>query len=184
MKTSSDRITDDDRDLLRLTAAGDHRAFGQLAERYEQSLLGLARGFMRGDANAACDAVQDVWMRVLRSAKDFRGDAAVSTGLYRITVNACHDLPSKQMKHNGRESIEQVNPAGLQERLPDDDTPLQAALEQLDETRRDVILLCYHRSLTHAQAAAVLEIPIGTLKTRLTAAMEELRRRLGVEVSS
>ncbi len=58
---------------------------------------------------------------------------------------------------------------------------LRAAVESLGPDKRDVLLVCYHQGLTHAEAAEVLDIPIGTLKSRLNAALNELRARLPAE---
>ena len=58
------------------------------------------------------------------------------------------------------------------------------AVAQLSDKRREVVLLCYHEGLTHQQAAAVLEVPIGTLKSRLSAALTDLRARLTDEVAA
>ncbi len=58
------------------------------------------------------------------------------------------------------------------------DAPLQDAIDRLNDDKRDVVLLCYHRGLTHPLAAEVLQIPVGTLKSRLHAAMRELRGML------
>jgi RNA polymerase sigma-70 factor (ECF subfamily) len=60
---------------------------------------------------------------------------------------------------------------------------LRTAVGRLDEDRRLVVLLCYHAGMTHAQAAEILDLPLGTLKSRLHAALTELRAMLGAEVT-
>ena len=57
-------------------------------------------------------------------------------------------------------------------------------MDQLDEQKRDVLLLCYHREMTHELAAEILQIPLGTLKSRLHAALRELRQKLAVEIEA
>jgi len=170
-----------DEQLLIRFVSGDRGAFGSLAERYELSLLGLAKGMLRGDHAAACDAVQDAWVRVLRFAKSFDGRSSVKTWLYRIVINQCKTALS-------RAGTELASPALSSEsvhRPPAEAKELtellQVAVSRLTEDRRNVVLLCYHRGMTHEQAAEILEIPVGTLKSRLHSALRELRTSLHCE---
>lgn len=172
-----------DERLLADFRAGDRLAFAELARRHERSMLGLAAGLLGGRRDLACDAVQETWMRVIRFADRFDGRSQFKTWLFRILVNRCHDLLSLA-----------DGPATVAE-LPDPPTPTDSAptrpLEKSDELqtlrtavarlpldRRSIVLLCYHNGLTHEQAAEILEIPAGTLKSRLHAALTELREVL------
>lgn len=159
--------------LLRRFAAGERAALGELANQHEKELLGLARGLLNGDAHAACDAVQATWVRVIRYAHSFKGRSSVKTWLYRILINECRDLR--------RAKPQPIQPRLISAMPADDDAgaSLQAALARVSEPKREVLLLCYHAGLTHAIAADVLDIPVGTLKSRLHAAMNELRATLG-----
>lgn len=164
-----------DEQLLAAAGRGDAAALGVLAGRYEPSLLGLARGLLNGREDAARDAVQDAWVRVIRSARHFAGRSAVKTWLYRIVVNRCHDLRAKPPALNGTPDRPAADPP-----RPDHDM-LAALVNDLPPDTRLILLLCYHRGLTHTEAAGVLDIPAGTLKSRLHAALESLRARLPEE---
>lgn len=167
--------------LLRRFASGECDALGELAARHEQHLLGLARGLLGGDRQAACDAVQESWVLVIRHASSFNGGSSFKTWMYRIVVNRCHTVRAKRHpvdahpmhEHEGseHEPIHRTNNII-------EDIELQEAMSRLPDAKRDVLLLCYHASLTHEQAADVMEIPVGTLKSRLHAALRELRKAL------
>ncbi|HVB27857.1 MAG TPA: sigma-70 family RNA polymerase sigma factor, partial [Mycobacteriales bacterium] len=79
-----------DADLLARHVAGDATAFGVLVLRHQQRLWAVALRTL-GDREEAADAVQDAFLSALRAAGSFRGDAAVTTWLHRIVVNACLD---------------------------------------------------------------------------------------------
>lgn len=175
--------------LLRRFADGDHSALEELARRYERALLGLTRGLLGGDAatDAACDAVQEAWVKVIRYARSFRGDSSFKTWMYRIVINQCHNIRAKRQPrlrlHNGVSAELAPDAAAPETPITDDDRAiLRRELAGLSPDRRLVLLLCYHDGLTHEQAAEVLEIPLGTLKSRLHAALTDLRRRLPSEV--
>lgn len=189
-----------DTELLSAFASGDTGALGLLAERYERGLLGLARGLLRGRADLAVEAVQEAWVRVIRFAGSFASKSEVKTWLYRIVVNQCRTLAAAEwrdsLKKNDRQlRLARENRSESSSGHPATDpvvcviareepASLRTAVSELDAQQRDVLLLCYHADLTHAEAAKILEIPLGTLKSRLHAALEELRGRLSPEESA
>lgn len=178
-----------DADLLKQFAQGKTDALGALAERYESSLLGVARGLLgAGREDLARDAVQDCWMRVIRHAGRFRGDSAVHTWIYRILVNRClekRDAEGRAAKNaasagSNASNQDSHDPSSLA--LSEDlGQQVARAVETLPESMRVVLILCYHRGLTHQQSAEVLNIPLGTLKTRLYNALARLRESLTPE---
>lgn len=181
-----DAETEADEQLLAAFVSGERSALGELAERYERPLLGLAAGFLGGGRSPALDAVQETWLRVIRHGASFNGSASFKTWVYRIAINCCRDAGAKANR---------TTPAGngatpgitdlhrdQHDAAPDsgavrEETSrgLRDAIEQLTAPKREVILLCYHDTVTHQQAAQILEIPVGTLKSRLNAALTELR---------
>lgn len=176
-----------DEQLLQAFARGDDAALGELAHRYESRLLGLACGLLGRDGALACDAVQEMWVRVIRGAAKFRGESAVKTWLYRITINCCKDLLAERARRKkiGVNEAKDDRPAAA---APDPDADerrrrVHAAVQALPLDIRALVLLCYHNGLPHAAAAEVLRIPIGTLKSRLHAALTELRTRLESEAT-
>lgn len=176
-----------DEQLLEAFARGDHAALGELALRYEPPLLGLACGLLGRDRSLACDAVQETWVRVIRGAAKFRGESTVKTWLYRITINCCKDLLTGKAR-SAAIAPNDTNDTRRGAAAPDPDADerrrrVHAAVQALPLDTRALVLLCYHNGLPHAAAAEVLRIPIGTLKSRLHAALTELRHRLESEVT-
>ncbi|MHC4220501.1 MAG: RNA polymerase sigma factor [Planctomycetota bacterium] len=171
-----------DEQLLSAFVKGDRAALGRLASRYEPSLLGLAGGLLGGTSPLACDAVQETWMRVIRHGHSFNGRSSLKTWLYRIAVNRCRDLASRE-KRRGTVAVKNDPDGGGD--CPDQcsikqegNEALRDAVRGLTPAKREIVLLCYHEAMTHDQAAEVLEIPVGTLKSRLHAALGELRECL------
>ncbi len=159
---------------------------GELAHRYEAPLLGLARGILGGREDLARDAVQETWMRVIKHAKGFEGRSSVKTWLYRIAINRARDLAASKMARPvpgelARTLTAATAAAGEPPGDPEDLASLHAAMARLAEPPRLILLLCYHRGLTLAQAADVLDIPLGTLKSRLHTALNDLRAMLTKE---
>ncbi len=170
-----------DETLLNEFAAGEHAALGELARRYERLLLGLATGLLGGDANMACDAVQETWVRVIRFADRFDGRSSFKTWLYRIAINQCRTVKSRvKPVVAAAESPESTEAAPIS---ADDKGWLREQVRQLSPDKRTVVLLCYHEGMTHSQAAEVLEVPIGTLKSRLHAALTTLRGAMASEAA-
>ncbi len=166
-----------DEELLRAFATGRHNgkeALGELARRHERELLGLACGILDGDRDGAMEVVQDAWVRVIRYGAGFRAGSSVRTWLYRVVINRCLDtrkVRSRQAASNGKLH-------GVPQPARTDTSSLQEALRMLTDDQRLILLLCHHRGLTHEQAADVLGIPLGTLKSRQHAAIAMLRNAL------
>ena len=177
-----------DEKLLATFVKGDRAALGELARRHERSLLGLAHGLLGGGSVAACDAVQETWVRVIRYGHSFNGRSSFRTWLYRITINRCRDLRRRTPAPQGDERIAQIpaggRPSDHGSMVTERNQTLRDAVERLAEPKREVIRLCYHEGMTHELAETVLEIPLGTLKSRLHAALKELREHLCDEVRS
>jgi RNA polymerase sigma-70 factor, ECF subfamily len=181
-RPAPDRASQTDELLLRQFAAGDRSALGELADRHEASLLGLAKGLLDGRADAASDAVQEAWVRVIRYAGSFKGKSSFKTWVYRIVINQCHNIRKRKKPLALADAGSHDGACVHDESAGEDRQRLRDEVARLAPERRLVLLLCYHDGLTHEQAAEVLEIPIGTLKSRLHAALTELRKRLPSEV--
>lgn len=176
-----------DEQLLEDFARGNHAALGDLAHRYESLMLGLAQGLLGQDRSLACDAVQDAWVRVIKHGAGFRRESTVKTWLYRITINCCKDLLSTS-RRNGPSLDSTSDPlpsSPITDRSETDERRcrLNSALMTLPLETRALLLLCYQHDMTHTTAAVVLRVPVGTLKSRLNAALNELRQHLESEVA-
>lgn len=162
------------------------RCLGELARRYERALLGLAAGLLRGRADLASDAVQETWLRVIRFGQQFAGRSSFKTWLYRIAVNRCAEL----RRELEAAATDAVVPGALETRdavsldREEQRERVRRAVERLGPEQRLVVVLCYHEGLSRAEVAEILEIPVGTVKSRLHAALAELRAMLGAEAES
>lgn len=175
-----------DESLLADFHRGDRRALATLADRYERPLLGLAHA-LTGREDLALDAVQEAWLRVIKHGRRFDGRSTFKTWMYRIVINQCHDLRRREAARPEAPTLcpPPPTPAG---RTPADpgyapelNGRLRRAVEGLSEGQQLLVLLCYHRGVTHGQAADILGIPLGTVKSRLHSALGGLRARLEAE---
>jgi RNA polymerase sigma-70 factor, ECF subfamily len=162
-----------DEELLASHLRGDQRAFGQLVSRHERRVYGICLR-MLGNREDAQDAAQEAFLAALRRASTFRQAAAFSTWLYRIAVNAATD----QARRRGRTRAVPLEPddAGgpVLAHDPSDHgdavataVTVQAALARISEEFRAAVVLCDLLRLPYAEAAAVLEVPVGTVKSRV-----------------
>ena len=170
-----------DESLLKEFAAGEQAALGELARRYEGPLLGLASGLLDGRTDMACDAIQETWVRVIRFADKFNGRSSFKTWLYRIAINQCRTVKAKIRPVVS--PVENGNGDASPAPEPDEKAWLRDQIRELSPDKRTVLLLCYHEGMSHSQAAEILEVPIGTLKSRLHAALTTLRAALASEAA-
>lgn len=190
-----------DRSLIEAAAKGDARAFRSLVTRYQRKAYGVAYGIVRNPDDAR-EVVQDAFMRVYRHLDDFEGSASFGTWLYRIVHNLSIDLlrrrrnPGRAVEIDDRTDLEGGAPELLPWRGSSDPfqsldrarlvAAMQEALDQLPEYHRAIILLREVDGLSYEEIAEVMEIPKGTVMSRLFHARRKmqriLRERLGDEV--
>lgn len=166
----------DDASLLRAHLAGDPDAFATIVTRHRDRLWAVALRTL-GDREEAADAVQDALVSAFRSADKFRGDSAVTTWLHRIVVNACLD---RVRRHRARPTAELPDVEAPQPEI-DRDTALdvRAALAQLPADQRAAIVLVDMQGYPVADAAVILQIPVGTVKSRCARGRARLAVMLG-----
>ncbi|MFD3696740.1 RNA polymerase sigma factor SigM [Streptomyces sp. NPDC058646] len=163
-----------DADLLSLHAAGDPDAFGELVRRHRDRLWAVALRTL-GDREEAADAVQDALVSAYRAAHTFRGESAVTTWLHRITVNACLDRARKAASRrtsplDDMERLERLLEPHESAEAPaerqDLHRQLLAALSTLPPEQRAALVLVDMQGYPVAEAARMLEVPAGTVKSR------------------
>jgi RNA polymerase sigma-70 factor, ECF subfamily len=173
-------VTDsrDDRALLAAHVAGDPDAFTVLVRRHRDRLWAVALRTMR-DREEAADALQDALLSAYRNAAGYRGDAAVTTWLHRVVVNACLDRMRRRAVRPSVPLGETDVPApsdeheALERRLD-----VRAALARLPEPQRVPIVLVDLQDLSVAEAAAYLGVAEGTVKSRCSRGRLALARLL------
>ena len=167
----------DDAELLRLHLNGDAEAFGELFRRHRDRMWALALRTTR-DPELASDAVQDAFLNAFRRAGSFRGDSQVTTWLHRITVNACLDRLRRVRPTSDIADHEPVEPHD-RHRSVEVRLDVQAALAQLPEGQRLALTLVDMHGLPVAEAAQVLGVAEGTIKSRCSRGREAMALLLG-----
>ncbi|MEV6314174.1 RNA polymerase sigma factor SigM [Streptomyces sp. NPDC051776] len=163
-----------DQDLLARHVAGDPEAFGEIVRRHRDRLWAVALRTL-GDREEAADAVQDALVSAYRAAHTFRGQSAVTTWLHRITVNACLDRARKASSRRTSpvaetERLEQLlephESAAAPAERDDLHRQLIEALATLPTEQRAALVLVDMQGYPVAEAADVLGVPTGTVKSR------------------
>ena len=161
-----------DRDLALRAARGDVGAFSALVQEHSGLVYRVSLRVL--GARDAQDASQEVWIRVWRNIKNFRGDSAFTTWLYRITMNTCLSVRQKESRRDERNYEGEVpylaEPAGgdadpessalNSERREE----IESALEHVRAEHRAALVLRHMEGLSYAEIAAVLDVPDGTAK--------------------
>jgi len=170
----------DDHALLRAHVAGDPDAFRELVRRHRDRCWSLALRTL-GDREEAADAVQDALLAAHRSAAGFRGDAQVSTWLHRVVLNACLDRlrrrrarPTVPLDDALPAHVLAVDPPPTELRLD-----IAAALADLPPDQRAAIVLVDLADRSVAEAARLLGVPEGTVKSRCSRGRVRLALALG-----
>ncbi|MGI9050265.1 MAG: RNA polymerase sigma factor [Rubrobacteraceae bacterium] len=161
-----------DRDLSARAAQGDLSAFSQLVHEYSDLVYRVASRILGADD--AQDASQEVWIRVWRNIKDFEGQSAFSTWLYRITVNTCLNARRKDSRREQRETRDDF--LYLPEPPGGDNDPEAAtlgrermsevlkALQGIRSEHRAALVLRHLEGLGYAEIAEIMDVPEGTAK--------------------
>jgi RNA polymerase sigma-70 factor (ECF subfamily) len=177
------RRGDEDRALLRAHVAGDPQAFAELVRRHRGRLWAVALRTL-GDREEAADALQDALVSAFRNAGTFRGDAAVTTWLHRVVVNACLDQVRRRQARptvplGATEVVSRWDDHGRVETRID----VQAALAVLPEGQRAAIVLVDMQDMSVAEAAVVLGVAEGTVKSRCSRGRTALAQLLRASIA-
>ena len=164
--------------VARVLVDDDQHAFGELVRRHQSSVRGLLRQLTRGDLALADDLAQDAFVRAYKNVRSFRGEAKFSTWLYRIAYNVFRENARKRKELVGidEEQLQaKVDPQTVDPGLRHD---LMNALANLPLHERTAVTLCCQNGLSHDEAARVLDIPLGTVKTNVLRGREKLKKML------
>lgn len=182
----------DEQLMWRVQMTGDPGAFGELVRRWEPPLLRLCTR-LTGDTHRAEDLVQEIFARVFSQRQRYRPDGRFSTWLWRLALNHTYSaLRQPHLHHEVRwepSGDDEPSPPGAE--LPDPgpapdaaalrretDEAVHRAVQALPETLRAILILRHFEGLKFREIAEILELPEGTVKTRLTEALSLLARRL------
>jgi RNA polymerase sigma factor (sigma-70 family) len=163
----------DDAELLARHVAGDPDAFGVLVKRHRDRLWAVALRTL-GDPEEAADALQDAFVSAFRRAESFRGDAAFTTWMHRIVVNACLDRVRRRKARPAEPLPEDEDRmAEIGEALDEDPAAtveqrsvVLKALRTLPEPQRNALVLVDMEGYPVEEAARILGCAVGTIKSR------------------
>lgn len=172
----------EDIELLNRYLQGDVAAFDELVRAHEDRVFGICLRMMR-DRDAALDAVQETFVTVFRKADRYQAKAAFSTWLYRVAVNTCYDQLRKAKRRRTEPLPEATDPAdpksgdliNAAELRPD----IERALQKLPVEFRSAVVLVDLEGLALEQAGHILEVPVGTIKSRVFRGRRILAESLG-----
>ena len=165
-------------DVIELCRKGDREAFRALYEAYKDKVYSIALYFFHGDPAAASDVTQQIFLKLLSGISKFKGDAAFSTWLYRLVVNACMDGARRARP---RPADWNLSAPALQEQdFARDQTArsVRAALSSLPVNLRLPILLRYFDELSYSEMAAAMNCSMGTVASRLNRGHKLLAKKL------
>ena len=176
---------DPDRELVDRAREGSQEAFADLVRRYQARIFNLARVSTRNDADAE-DVAQEIFVRVYRGLRTFRGDSAFRTWLYRIAVNVTRTQAGRPSLFGWFRRVEPEDVGGADplESLPGGDAvedsvayrdAIDHALGRLTADLRMAVTLRDIEGLEYREIAEVLGVPIGTVMSRISRGREKLR---------
>jgi RNA polymerase sigma-70 factor (ECF subfamily) len=168
--------------VARVLLADDRRAFEQLMRRHHGMVRAQLRRLVNGDHGRADDLAQETFLLAWRKLHQFRGDARFSTWLYRIAYTCFLQAQRKKSVAPGG-SFGSETPDGGATRTPVSDTlnlrlDVERAMQRLSPAEQIVLLHCVQLGLSHSDAAYVLAMPIGTVKSHAARGKEKLRALL------
>ncbi len=174
-------MTLSDPDLIaRVLARDDHAAFGSLVVRHQSAVRQFLRHLTRGDATLADDLAQETFIQAYRSLGRYRGDASFPTWLLGIAHNHWRNARRRLVSEATRAT--EIGADTLPAPAPASDLKqdLEAALRQLTSDEQLTLHLNFQQGLSHAEIAALLDWPLGTVKTHASRGKEKLRHLLAV----
>lgn len=181
-----------DEELLALYQKGKRDAFGALVRRYEGELYGYLRRYL-GDSDLADDVFQNTFLQVFTKATQYERGRPVRPWLYTIATHQAIDALRRQNRHlavsldREREEVEGAEQAqllgllecagpGPLEQLQGEERRqlVRASVDRLPDFLKQVVILAYYQGLKYKEVADILNIPVGTVKSRLHAALCKL----------
>jgi len=168
-----------DEDLMAAVASGDETALTALIDRYAASVHAYLLRYSNSREDAD-DLLQETWMRVARSARSFDTARRFRSWIYGIATNLARDLFRRRMTRDRALRTLSMAPPATPSADSADRGELRERIAELPENMRAALLLRYYEGMSEAEMAEVLNVPRGTVKSRLHAALRRLRGEYGV----
>jgi len=178
------REEDHDLELVEKSLGGSGHAFGKLVKRYHGLVFSVVRGIL-GQRDEVEDIAQEVFIKIYRNLASYRGDARLSTWIYRIARNEAINAVSRP--HPPIETLDESSGHISREKSPEERLErkhskrfVEELLAPLDEQHRIAIELRYMGEKSYAEIAEIMDVPIGTVKTYIYRAKASMKKRLSV----
>jgi RNA polymerase sigma-70 factor (ECF subfamily) len=181
-------MVETDEELVTAFRAGNLSAFDELVQRWERKIQGAVYRIM-GSGEDARDLTQETFLRAYRGLSTFKSEARFSSWLYQIALNLCRDR-LRQKKGRTLVGIDDLDPttaaridriaptAHEQVEARDMSEIVSAAMAELPEEQREVIVLKEYQGLTFQEIADLMRVPVSTVKTRLYRGLVQMREHL------
>ena len=180
-----------DLELVRRVQSGDKKAFDVLVLKYQQKVISLVMRYVH-DHHLAMDVAQEAFIKAYRGLKNFRGDSAFYTWMYRIAINTAknhlvsqsrrlpaNDIDAQEAEQYGGDSALKEYASPEREALRDEiRATIVKAIEKLPEDLRTAITLREIEGLSYEEIAEAMECPIGTVRSRIFRARESVDKEL------
>ena len=166
--------------LLKRAQEGDSLAIERLIELYQDTIFSMALSFTRNPHQAE-DLAQEAWIKILRGLPSFRQESKFSTWMYRVTMNTflnANRAVKREQEIMGTLETSEVEPEHVGVRV-ETALDVQEAVRELSIDFRSVVLLRYVADLSYKEIASVLDLPLGTVQSRLKRGLEKLGSQLG-----
>ena len=191
-------ISEEEARILRGLRAGIEGAYQELIDRYEQPIFNMVYRLL-GNQTDACDVVQEVFLKVFRSVHSFREQSSLRTWIYRIAVNEAHnhrrwfarhcrrEVPIERDRPDNDYSIELARDPGRSpyDQALDSETRaiVERALTKINPLFRTAVVLRDIQNMSYEEIADILQISLGTVKSRILRGREALRRELNQQAN-
>lgn len=169
--------------ILDKVKKGDENAFAELIDKYKLPIYKTAKAILK-DEDDVCDAVQDTALSIYKNIKNLKNEKYLKTWIIRITINKCYDIITKRKLNEEKILKTKVN---INEVHSDFDktviqkTDLENALNSLEEDLKIITVLYYYDDLSIKEISDIMNIPKGTVKSRVFRAREKLYEILSKE---
>jgi RNA polymerase sigma-70 factor, ECF subfamily len=185
------QVSVEDRELIRSCLRGDRQAYRALLARYQDPIFGYCLRMIK-DSGQAEDIAQEALVRTLTRLESYDERYSFSAWVFKIATNLCidHLRKAKRIAYSLDQEIEGKDGSFRRELAADTPDPserllaeeqmrmLDAAVAELPEHYRAILLLRHRENLSYEEIARILELPIGTVKIRIHRARERIKRRL------
>lgn len=181
--------------LVEATLSGNRQAFGALVERYQDRLFNtLVR--VLGSPDDASEVLQDAFVQAYTKLESFRGSSQFYTWMYRVALNMACSYRRRNKRRYDEQSVEQIRELSgaepVDQSLPPEQLAMrveqaelvQAALLEISEEHRQILVLREMEDCSYEAIAEILDLPVGTVRSRLFRARLQLKERLENKVSN